>query len=74
MGGGGVGGDGEMRTWIRRNEIQRDGARIWNRDGEIGFSGPDADGEWGDGERRWGDGHQRNGVLRWGDRDRYRTM
>lgn len=47
--GEGVGRDGELKTWIWRNENQRGGVRNWNRDGDIG---PDANGDWGDGERK----------------------
>lgn len=42
---GGGGEDGKIGTWIWRNEIQR-GVRNWNRAGEIGCSGPQADGAW----------------------------
>lgn len=64
----GVGRDGETGTWIWR-KIQRDGARNWNRDGEIGCSGPDADGDWEMGSSELGEigtGAERC-ELRWGD-------
>ena len=43
-------------TWIWRSENQGDGVRNWNGDGEIGYSGSYADGDWGAGNRKCGDG------------------